>query len=108
MRQHTVTMYTNSCSKCNITFETKNPKRMICPDCLHKHAGNTADAPHSHHNSGGGYGGGNHAHYSGGYNNQYTAPEGRPAGGYGNVGYTSTTGAPATNNDSQEIGRAHV
>jgi DNA-directed RNA polymerase subunit RPC12/RpoP len=29
-------MYENNCSKCGITFETKNPKRIICPDCLYK------------------------------------------------------------------------
>jgi hypothetical protein len=29
-------MYENSCSKCGVRFETKNPKRVICPDCLYK------------------------------------------------------------------------
>jgi len=29
-------MYENNCSKCGINFETKNPKRIICPDCLYK------------------------------------------------------------------------
>lgn len=28
-------MYTNKCTKCGREFETKNPKRMICPDCLY-------------------------------------------------------------------------
>ncbi|MBR1977479.1 hypothetical protein IKA15_04285 [bacterium] len=28
-------MYTNKCTKCGKEFETKNPKRMICPDCLY-------------------------------------------------------------------------
>jgi hypothetical protein len=59
-------MYTNSCSKCSITFETKNPKRMICPDCLHKHAGNAEPAPAS-----GGSG------YNGGHSQQNYAPEAR-------------------------------
>jgi len=59
-------MYTNSCSKCSITFETKNPKRMICPDCLHKHAGNAEPAP--------AFGG---SGYNGGHSQQNYAPEGR-------------------------------
>jgi hypothetical protein len=92
MRQHTVTMYTNSCSKCNITFETKNPKRMICPDCLHKHAGNTVEAPQTSGANGSGYGGGNHNHYSGGgYNNQYARTnDGRTGGQY----YQANTPSP--------------
>ncbi|MEI7474620.1 MAG: hypothetical protein WCK67_07545, partial [bacterium] len=28
-------MYVNKCSKCGADFETKNPKRIICPDCLY-------------------------------------------------------------------------
>ncbi len=36
-------MYENNCSKCGVTFETKNPKRIICPDCLYKTR--TADEP---------------------------------------------------------------
>ncbi|MCD8024305.1 MAG: hypothetical protein LUE64_02090 [Candidatus Gastranaerophilales bacterium] len=28
-------MYTNKCIKCGKEFETKNPKRVICPDCLY-------------------------------------------------------------------------
>ncbi len=28
-------MYTNKCTKCGKEFETKNPKRMICPECLY-------------------------------------------------------------------------
>ena len=28
-------MYVNKCSKCGSEFETKNPKRVICPDCLY-------------------------------------------------------------------------
>lgn len=28
-------MYINKCSKCGAEFETKNPKRMICPNCLY-------------------------------------------------------------------------
>ncbi len=28
-------MYTNKCTKCGKEFETKNPKRVICPECLY-------------------------------------------------------------------------
>ncbi len=28
-------MYVNKCSKCGAEFETKNPKRVICPSCLY-------------------------------------------------------------------------
>lgn len=28
-------MYTNKCTKCGAEFETKNPKRVICPNCLY-------------------------------------------------------------------------
>lgn len=28
-------MYTNKCTKCGNEFETKNPKRVICPSCLY-------------------------------------------------------------------------
>ena len=28
-------MYQNKCTKCGAEFETKNPKRVICPNCLY-------------------------------------------------------------------------
>ena len=28
-------MYINKCIKCGAEFETKNPKRVICPKCLY-------------------------------------------------------------------------
>ena len=28
-------MYINKCIKCGAEFETKNPKRVICPSCLY-------------------------------------------------------------------------
>ena len=28
-------MYRNKCTKCGEEFETKNPKRVICPGCLY-------------------------------------------------------------------------
>ena len=32
-------MYTNKCIKCGKEFETKNPKRVICPECLYPEKG---------------------------------------------------------------------
>jgi len=37
-------MYTNKCTKCGKEFETKNPKRVICPECLYPER-TTVDAP---------------------------------------------------------------
>jgi len=33
-------MYVNKCIKCGAEFETKNPKRVICPNCLYAEKGN--------------------------------------------------------------------
>ena len=38
-------MYTNKCIKCGKEFETKNPKRVICPDCLYPERTMTTSAP---------------------------------------------------------------
>ena len=35
-------MYTNKCIKCGKEFETKNPKRVICPECLYPERTTTA------------------------------------------------------------------
>ncbi len=43
-------MYVNKCIKCGREFETKNPKRVICPDCLYpdkKMMPGSDDAPES-------------------------------------------------------------
>ncbi len=43
-------MFTNKCIKCGKEFETKNPKRVICPDCLYPDKAQAApsdDAPAS-------------------------------------------------------------
>lgn len=34
-------MYVNKCIKCGAEFETKNPKRVICPNCLYADKGET-------------------------------------------------------------------
>jgi len=38
-------MFTNKCIKCGKEFETKNPKRVICPDCLYPEKVTGANAP---------------------------------------------------------------
>ncbi len=49
-------MYVNKCTKCGAEFETKNPKRVICPNCLYpeKKAGSDAgsDTPENQQNQG--------------------------------------------------------
>ncbi|MEB3245753.1 MAG: hypothetical protein VKJ06_07195 [Vampirovibrionales bacterium] len=76
----------NNCSKCGKEFETKNPKRVICPDCLYPEriAGSTSD-------DASGYGdatsfGGPPPRQQGGYgapHGGYGAPPPRQPGGYG-------------------------
>ena len=36
-------MYVNKCIKCGAEFETKNPKRVICPNCLYADKSDTAE-----------------------------------------------------------------
>lgn len=38
-------MYVNKCIKCGREFETKNPKRVICPDCLYPDKSMIVSAP---------------------------------------------------------------
>jgi len=38
-------MYVNKCIKCGREFETKNPKRVICPDCLYPDKKMMIDGP---------------------------------------------------------------
>lgn len=37
-------MYVNKCTKCGAEFETKNPKRVICPNCLYPEKKSGGDA----------------------------------------------------------------
>ena len=37
-------MYVNKCTKCGAEFETKNPKRVICPNCLYPDKKNSSDS----------------------------------------------------------------
>ena len=36
-------MYVNKCIKCGAEFETKNPKRVICPNCLYADKGESTE-----------------------------------------------------------------
>ena len=36
-------MYVNKCIKCGAEFETKNPKRVICPNCLYADKGESQE-----------------------------------------------------------------
>ena len=38
-------MYVNKCIKCGREFETKNPKRVVCPDCLYPDKSMMIDSP---------------------------------------------------------------
>ncbi len=38
-------MYVNKCIKCGREFETKNPKRVVCPDCLYPDKKMMIDSP---------------------------------------------------------------
>ncbi len=46
-------MYTNKCTKCGKEFETKNPKRVICPECLYPDRAPMPQAPTQEDNQGG-------------------------------------------------------
>ncbi|MEI8378096.1 MAG: hypothetical protein WCF95_06125, partial [bacterium] len=88
-------MYQNKCTKCGKEFETRNPKRVICPDCLYPEK-NSADSENetpqqnlnkegdnerpSSSSFGGGYQGGG----QGGYNRP---PQGGGYQGGGQGGY---------------------
>lgn len=80
-------MYTNKCIKCGKEFETKNPKRVICPECLYPERTMTSPAPTDEN--------GEVQDYSRGYSAGSGNPEGyqrrynnRPQqGGYQNSGY---------------------
>lgn len=45
-------MYINKCTKCGAEFETKNPKRVICPNCLYPERGAAAQSDETKTDSG--------------------------------------------------------
>ena len=89
-------MYVNKCIKCGREFETKNPKRVICPDCLYpdkkmmvsggEEAADAVQEQMPDNNRQGGYNnnrqGGYNNNRQGGYNNNRQ-------GGYNNNRYNN-------------------
>ena len=47
-------MYINKCTKCGAEFETKNPKRVICPNCLYPERKNEGGESQEHSHQEGG------------------------------------------------------
>ena len=93
-------MYLNKCIKCGAEFETKNPKRVICPNCLYaekKIEGNSeggSEQPSMASYSSENYQQQRHVSYGGGYEdrprNNYQQREGSYSqGGYSSGGYSS-------------------
>jgi hypothetical protein len=98
-------MYVNKCIKCGREFETKNPKRVICPDCLYPdknmmissspNTEETAAGPQPRNEevprfySAGGQDGDNYSQPQRQYNNPRQGGYNRPQqGGYNRGGYS--------------------
>lgn len=93
-------MYLNKCIKCGAEFETKNPKRVICPNCLYaekKTEGNAeggSEQPSMARYSSENYSQHRSSSYGGGYedrprNNYQQREGGYSQGGYSSGGYSS-------------------
>ena len=93
-------MYLNKCIKCGAEFETKNPKRVICPNCLYaekKTEGNSeggSEQPSMASYSSENYSQHRSNSYGGGYedrprNNYQQREGGYSQGGYSSGGYSS-------------------
>ncbi len=65
-------MYVNKCTKCGAEFETKNPKRVICPNCLYPDKKNDTESGSDFSDNSQ-----NQEH-----NNSYERPAAYSAGGY--------------------------
>lgn len=81
-------MFTNKCIKCGKEFETKNPKRVICPECLYPERTTTDSVAPVDENGvaqdysrGYSAGSGNPEGYQRRYNNR---PQNNQGGGYNN------------------------
>ena len=85
-------MYVNKCIKCGAEFETKNPKRVICPNCLYADKGNesTDEKPMQSYSS-----------YSSYSADSRPRSYDRPQGGYRNNNYNRDGGY---NRDNRESG----
>ena len=70
-------MYVNKCTKCGAEFETKNPKRVICPNCLYPDKKSDSDTAGSSYD--------NNSQNQQGFSNNgssYERPAAYSAGGY--------------------------
>ena len=76
-------MYVNKCIKCGAEFETKNPKRVICPNCLYADKGSesTEEKPMQSYSS-----------YSSYSADSRPRSYDRPQGGYRNNNYNREGG----------------
>ena len=112
-------MYVNKCIKCGREFETKNPKRVICPDCLYPDknmmvSSSSSDAPKPEAPAeeplkGYSAGGNDEAprYYSAGGGNEPQQRYNRPQRNYNNNNnnnYNNNRGGYGGNNRSQQGG----
>ena len=79
-------MYVNKCTKCGAEFETKNPKRVICPNCLYPDKKETSENNSNHSQSG--YAGQDSLETS------YDRPASYSAGGYSSDNYNKRDERP--------------
>ena len=97
-------MYVNKCIKCGVEFETKNPKRVICPNCLYPDksmmpsSGDSGQQQeHQHQDQQDNqnnqeqqiYNSENGSYTSGGYSSSGYSANGYSAGGYSAGGYSA-------------------
>ena len=71
-------MYVNKCTKCGAEFETKNPKRVICPNCLY---------PDKKQDSESGFGSNENFSEQQEQQSSYERPSAYSAGGYSSDNY---------------------
>ena len=79
-------MYVNKCTKCGAEFETKNPKRVICPNCLYPDKKENSENNSNHSQSG--YAGQDSQETS------YDRPASYSAGGYSSDNYNKRDERP--------------
>ena len=100
-------MYVNKCIKCGVEFETKNPKRVICPNCLYPDksmmpSGGNSDSQDNQHQhqeqepqdnqnnqEQQNYSSDNGSYTTGGYSSGGYSAGGYSAGGYSAGGYSA-------------------
>ena len=78
-------MYQNKCTKCGKEFETRNPKRVICPDCLYPERGQEGSEQGQPERQDSGS-------FGGGYNREGSSYGNREGGGGFNRGGGSSYG----------------